>query len=56
MDTKVILEELQVPVKQRADLCCFTLLAMANLKESDSWSDATNQWVRIHDIIAYIKR
>jgi len=55
MDTKVILEELQVPVKQRADLCCFTLLAMANLKESDSWSDATNQWVRIHDIIAYIK-
>ena len=28
---------------------------MANIKESDSWSDATNEWIRIHDVIAYIR-
>ena len=46
---------LQVPPRQQADLCCLVLLAMANIKESDSWSDATNEWIRIHDVIAYIR-
>ena len=44
-----------MPSKQQADLCCFILLAMANVKESDSWKDAENKWIRIHDIIAYTK-
>ena len=54
-EAKAILNELGMPQKQQADLCCFVLLAMANVKESDSWSAATNQWIRIHDIIAYTK-
>ena len=49
------MKELQVPAKQQADLCCFVLLAMANIKEQDSWADATNSWFRIHDVIAYTK-
>lgn len=49
------MKELQVPAKQQADLCCFVLLAMANIKEQDSWADATNSWIRIHDVIAYTK-
>ncbi|AEC01481.1 Type II site-specific deoxyribonuclease [Parasphaerochaeta coccoides DSM 17374] len=54
-DTKMILKELGMPPKQQADLCCFVLLAMSNVKETDLWSTATNQWIRIHDIIAYTK-
>ncbi len=54
-EAKTILNELGMPLKQQADLCCFVLLAMANIKESDSWSIATNRWIRIHDIIAYTK-
>ena len=54
-EAKTILNELGMPLKQQADLCCFVFLAMANIKESDSWSIATNQWIRIHDIIAYTK-
>ena len=50
-----ILKELQVPVKQQSDLCCFALLAMADIKKSGLWAKATNRWIRIHDIIAYIK-
>lgn len=36
-EAKEILKELQVPVKQQADLCCFVLLAMADIKEQDEW-------------------
>ena len=54
-EAKAILNELGMPPKQQTDLCCFALLAMANLKESDSWSAATNQWIRIHEIIVYTK-
>jgi hypothetical protein len=54
-EAREILKELQVPAKQQADLCCFVLLAMADIKEQDEWSDATNSWIRIHDVIAYTK-
>jgi len=54
-EARRILSDLQVPSKQQADLCCYTLLAMANLKETDSWANATNAWIRIHDVISYTK-
>jgi len=54
-EAREILKELQVPVKQQADLCCFVLLAMASIKEQDSWLSATNEWIRIHDVIAYTR-
>ncbi len=54
-DARQILKELQVPTRQQADLCCYTLLAMAGIKESNKWETATNEWIRIHDVIAYTK-
>ena len=54
-EAKEILKQLQVPAKQQTDLCCFVLLAMAGIKEQDKWSSATNGWIRIHDVIVYIK-
>lgn len=54
-EARTFLKELQVPVKQQSDICCLTLLAMANVKENDLWENATNNWIRIHDVIAYIK-
>ena len=54
-EARTILKELQVPVRQQSDLCCYVLLAMANLKKRDKWESATNEWIRIHDIIAYTK-
>lgn len=49
------MKELRVPEKQQSDLCCYVLLAMTNIKKRDSWSGASNEWIRIHDVIAYIK-
>lgn len=54
-EAREILKELQVPAKQQADLCCYVLLAMADIKEDDEWSSAVNGWIRIHDVIAYTK-
>ena len=54
-EAREILKELQAPAKQQTDLCCFVLLAMANIKEQDLWKSATNNWIRIHDVIAYTK-
>ena len=53
-DAKKILSDLQVPASQQSDLCCNALLALSDLKESDEWSSASNRWVRIHDIIAFL--
>lgn len=40
---QAILAKLQVPVKQQGEICAYTLLAMANIKKSTSWSSATNE-------------
>lgn len=52
-EAKEILGALQVPAKQQNAMCCCVLLAMANLLEGDSWENATNSWIRIHDVIAF---
>lgn len=54
-DARKILEMLKVPVKQKNDMCCYTLLAMAGLSENKDWQSATNEWMRIHDVMAFIK-
>lgn len=54
-DARKILEMLKVPVKQKNDMCCYTLLAMAGLSENKDWQSATNEWIRIHDVMAFIK-
>lgn len=55
LDTaKDLLAKLNMPARQQGALCCLTLLAMAKLKNETPWNDATNDWIRIHDIIAFI--
>lgn len=53
-ESKDILTKIGMPIKQTSDICCYTLLAMANLKNNINWNDAKNYWIRIHDIIAFI--
>ena len=53
-DAKEILNALQVPTKQQNGMCCCVLLAMAGLTEELPWSEATNNWIRIHDVIAFV--
>jgi hypothetical protein len=53
-EAKWLLQKIGMPKGQQTDLCCYTLLAMADIKENDEWKSAKNGWVRIHDIIIFI--
>ena len=54
-ETKKFLNSVGMPNKQQSDICCLALLTLANIKENDDWANATNKWVRIHDIIQFSK-
>lgn len=51
---KSLLADIGMPPAQQSDLCALTILAMAGLKEIGSFASATNNWIRIHDVIAFI--
>ncbi|MCQ2255999.1 MAG: restriction endonuclease [Bacteroidaceae bacterium] len=53
---KHILKAIGLPARQQADLCALSLLALANIKKSSAWKTATNEWIRIHDIIAFVNK
>lgn len=53
-EARQLLQKIGMPEKQQADLCCYVLLAMANIKEEDDWKSAINEWIRIHDIIRFV--
>lgn len=55
-EAKNILNELKVPPKQQSDLCGYVILAMADIKKNNEWANATNKWIRIHDVIAFIRK
>lgn len=42
-----------MPKAQQTDICCYVLLAMAGIEPGMPWRDATNNWIRIHDIIQF---
>jgi hypothetical protein len=44
-----------MPQKQQADICAYTLLALAGMSENTAWTSATNEYMRIHDVIEYIR-
>lgn len=54
--TRELLESLGLPKKQQSDICVLTILGMANLKKTTKWTDATNEWMRIHDIIQFANK
>lgn len=53
--TKSLLEKLNMPLKQQGKLSCLVLLALAKIKNTMSWKRATNEWLRIHDIMVFIQ-
>lgn len=52
-EARGFLESVGMPKAQQADICCVCLLAMADIKPDMSWSEAKNDWIRIHDIIQF---
>lgn len=54
--TKQLLKNIGMPRQQQSDICALAVLAMAGVKKNTPWSKATNDWLRIHDIITFAKQ
>lgn len=52
-ETREFLRRVGMPKAQQADICCYVILAMAGIKSDMLWCEATNEWIRIHDIIQF---
>ena len=52
-ETRDFLNRIGMPKAQQADICCYVILAMAGIKPDMQWKEATNEWIRIHDIIQF---
>lgn len=52
-EAREFLKMVGMPKAQQANICCYTLLAMAGIKPDMSWKEAENEWIRIHDIIQF---
>ena len=52
-EARNFLQMIGMPKAQQTDMCCYVLLAMAEIKSDMSWSEAKNEWPRIHDIILF---
>ena len=51
---KEILKAIEMPERQQNDISAYTLLALSHIREHDNWSQATNEWIRIHEIIRFM--
>ena len=54
IEARLLLSDVGMPTAQQSELCCLSLLALAGLTEEMAWSDATNEWLRIHDLIVFV--
>lgn len=54
-DAKKVLELLGMPAGQLGDICCYALLALLRLTSSSAWASASNEWARVHDILAFLR-
>lgn len=54
-DAKKILQAIGMPKTQQTLICAFSLLAMANIREASDWNTASASWIRIHDILMFIR-
>ena len=52
-ETREFLKNIGMPKQQQADICCYVILAMAGIKPEMPWNEATNEWIRIPDIIQF---
>lgn len=52
-EARKFLQDVGMPEKQQSDVCCFVILALASITKEDSWSNASNEWMKVHDIIQF---
>lgn len=54
-EARDVLEQMGMPPAQRNDISCFTLLALCNLSEENSWSEASKPSLTIHQMLGFMR-
>ena len=52
-EVRILLKDLGFPPAQQAEVAVYTLLALSQIKPTSNWNSATNNWIRIHDVIEF---
>lgn len=55
-EARDILIHIGMPTKQQTEIACLTLLALAHIEETMLWFKATNDWIRIHDVLGFSEK
>ena len=55
-EAKKILSLIGMPLAQQGDICCYALLALLGLSSTRDWLAATNDWMRIHDVLEFLRK
>ena len=53
-EAKNFLQEIGMPIQQQNDIGAYTLLTLANIMPDSAWSEASNEWIRIHDVLEFV--
>lgn len=52
-EAKTFLKQIGMPEQQQNDICAYALLTLAGIRQDDTWAMATNEWIRIHDVLGF---
>lgn len=52
-ETKKFLQEFGMPEPQQTDIAAYTVLTLLGIGPNDAWNKATNNWIRIHDVLQF---
>lgn len=55
-EAKTFLSEIGMPKNQQSEVCAYALLTLAHILPYDDWHSATNDWIRIHDILQFAEQ
>ncbi len=55
-EAKNFLKCIGMPDKQQNDICAYTLLTLADIHPDAEWAAATNEWIRVHDVLKFASK
>ena len=55
-EAKAFLKEIGMPEPQQNETAAYSLITLAAIKPKDKWNTATNEWIRIHDVLTFSKQ
>lgn len=52
-EAKEILKKIGMPVEQQNEISALAFLTLADIRPDSKWSEASNEWIRIHYVLQF---